>query len=692
MPLLNYGLLTGRLIDHGPQQGGNPHYLLVVKGGITDYRVAINLDSTRPQGDKPAILQYQIRDLKGSRLAGKINNQETFVLCDQDPSTPRLDYIRDGLVEMGDFQNVGFSHRRNELYKNFAAAAKLTFEKGDFVAVFGSGYPDQDDRPPGPDNNPLRSSNAFTGVDNVHMNQGSYLRVGTHESRNFQQNGINQDGAVIFFQAGGAVLAFFTKFSSQDTETDDYGNPRHTGVEKLDSEINPAVRKKLLKRNASLLKLTRTASSARKPKTDTTAPPRVQEVPISGTSGGVPTDGFVFGSPSAVEDPNHVFKDDDDSQYRNSPFVEGFAKYGVPEPVPGPRDGDYPTMSLADVLGKSAVDSIISSKQIVFHVVGDTGAPAASKLPKETSVADLMLQDFQPPDEKLQPKFFFHLGDVVYFYGEQDYYYDQFYKPYKDYPAPIFAIPGNHDGITYLPEMVSLDGFIKAFCDDKPRHWSAAGGLERSTMTQPGVYFTLDAPFVSIIGLYTNCSESYGYLDDQQKLFLYKELERLKKPRQQENICAVLLAVHHSPLSFAKGKPASQALRDTITTACEQVGYWPDAILSGHAHIYQRIVRTIKVGTDQWEIPHIIGGSGGYGVNARQEVDKQDMTALDATDSEFVLHKFYAHFGYLKLTVTPRSGSKGPTLRSEFLSPDINDGQPADVCVLDLDQHKLILA
>ena len=35
-------------------------------------------------------------------------------------------------------------------------------------------------------------------------------------------------------------------------------------------------------------------------------------------------------------------------------------------------------------------------------------------------------------------------------------YYSQFYKPYQFYPAPIFAIPGNHDGITYDETMETL--------------------------------------------------------------------------------------------------------------------------------------------------------------------------------------------------------------------------------------------
>ena len=48
-------------------------------------------------------------------------------------------------------------------------------------------------------------------------------------------------------------------------------------------------------------------------------------------------------------------------------------------------------------------------------------------------------------------------------------------------------------------------------------------------MIQPGVYFTLDAPLVSIIGLYSNCGESLGWLDEPQTSFLYNELVRLKK-------------------------------------------------------------------------------------------------------------------------------------------------------------------
>ena len=39
-----------------------------------------------------------------------------------------------------------------------------------------------------------------------------------------------------------------------------------------------------------------------------------------------------------------------------------------------------------------------------------------------------------------------------------------------------------------------------------------AGSLHRTAMTQPGVYFTLDAPFVRIIGLFSNALEDPGVI------------------------------------------------------------------------------------------------------------------------------------------------------------------------------------
>ena len=250
---------------------------------------------------------------------------------------------------------------------------------------------------------------------------------------------------------------------------------------------------------------------------------------------------------------------------------------------------------------------------------GDSGAPSAQHFAEyESKVTDLITRDATASP----PAFLFHVGDVVYFYGEENYYYGQFYEPFKAYPAPIFAIPGNHDGITYNDSMISLDSFQKAFCAPTPARWIGSGGLLRTSMTQPGVYFTLNAPLVSIIGLYSNCGESFGWLNDDQLTFLYNELVRLKGLRKN-GLPAVILAIHHFPRWFPDQKPIDPTSA-AIDAACKKAGFWPDAVACGHAHLYQRVVRQ-DTGQD---IPYVLTGAGGYAVTPGEEVGKSYMAKI----------------------------------------------------------------
>ena len=66
------------------------------------------------------------------------------------------------------------------------------------------------------------------------------------------------------------------------------------------------------------------------------------------------------------------------------------------------------------------------------------------------------------------------------------------------------------------------------------------------------------------------------------------------------------------------------------------------------------------------------------------------MKLQDTSDPQFRLHRFLAHYGYMKLTLTPPSGGENGTLRMEFFSPSINSGGAADACVLDLETHELL--
>ena len=90
-----------------------------------------------------------------------------------------------------------------------------------------------------------------------------------------------------------------------------------------------------------------------------------------------------------------------------------------------------PVMTLAQAYGSAGTkveQAIVKAGQIVFHSAGDTGATTARPgLQDEYNVMDKMVADFDEKDAKAVPQFFYHLGDVVYSFGEHIYYYDQFY-------------------------------------------------------------------------------------------------------------------------------------------------------------------------------------------------------------------------------------------------------------------------
>ena len=189
-----------------------------------------------------------------------------------------------------------------------------------------------------------------------------------------------------------------------------------------------------------------------------------------------------------------------------------------------------PVLKLGDAYGSAGAKveaAIVAAGQIVFHSAGDTGATTAKPAMKdEYNVVDKMVGDFDDKDPASVPQFFYHLGDIVYSFGEHTYYYDQFYDAFRNYPAPILAIPGNHDGLVApLPPSgaaagnpspgdprLSLSGFYANFCTTQFQHSSDAVGISRTTMIQPGVYFTLEAPLVRILGIYSNMLENPGVI------------------------------------------------------------------------------------------------------------------------------------------------------------------------------------
>ncbi len=399
-------------------------------------------------------------------------------------------------------------------------------------------------------------------------------------------------------------------------------------------------------------------------------------------------DNRLFAEVDPGRDPTTFQVDNTSQQYYNSPYF--LQHKDQIQPIPK-LNIDPPCMNLGEVLGDATVQSIQAAKVISFHTVGDTGATNVAHLADEESVADMMAADLQSGGAAA-PWFFFHLGDIVYNFGEAEYYYEQFYDPFRAYDRPIFAIPGNHDGMVYgdpTKSPSSLQAYLRNFCATQPGPSKDAGGLIRSAMTQPGAYFSLEAPMLTIIGLYSNVldggpgvisSENGHYpIPDSQIQFLQSELTRLK-PARQAGERAIVIAVHHPPVSADAKHGGSTGLSQDIDAACQKAGVWPDAVLSGHAHLYQRCTR--RVGGQ--EIPYLVSGSGGY--NAKQNVlEKTPKAPFTQGDTTLEIDPV-VEYGYMTVTVDMRSAAKLMTI--SFSSPKA--GRSHDQVTVDLVQHKIV--
>jgi hypothetical protein len=316
--------------------------------------------------------------------------------------------------------------------------------------------------------------------------------------------------------------------------------------------------------------------------------------------------------------------------------------------LPAPTGTPPFRLDLKDVVSAQAYQQIMDSKHLVFHLNGDIGGIDFA-VPQEL-VAAGMEADFQVAGRQ-PPRFLYLMGDCVYFNGEIAEYHSQFYQPYEHYPAPIFAVPGNHDGEN-LEGQPSLDGFMRNFCAAAPGiHQPEAGDVPRTAMTQPNVYWTLLTPLVSVVGLYSNVPEG-GEIRDPQTEWLVGELRSL--PAE----LPIIVTLHHPVYSADTYHSGSLRMKAILEQAATTAGRHPDLVVAGHVHDYQRLTKTLSDGT---QVPYLVTGAGGYhNLHTVMKVNGQRLiTPVQYTDNkgEAVTLECYVddRWGFLRLDVDERT-------------------------------------
>lgn len=274
-------------------------------------------------------------------------------------------------------------------------------------------------------------------------------------------------------------------------------------------------------------------------------------------------------------------------------------------------------------------------EHISFLVLGDTGEGDASQY----CVVPGLLNQADGTD------FTYIVSDVVYPAGGVNEYENKFYRPYQDYPAPIYAVPGNHDWYD------GLHGFMRHFCgarvgpqhsagksrtgslvkraalrllwreapqpdEEKLRQMRALRGRPEQQGDQPASYFALEAGPLLLVGIDTGIMER---LDHEQGAWLEWISRTSAKPK-------ILLT--GTPLySDGTRRPVPiEGSHRTVDDIVRDREHNYLAAIGGDRHNYQRY--PVRVG-DGRTIQYIVSGGGGAFLHDTHLIPRVDLSGVD---------------------------------------------------------------
>jgi hypothetical protein len=274
-----------------------------------------------------------------------------------------------------------------------------------------------------------------------------------------------------------------------------------------------------------------------------------------------------------------------------------------------------------------------------FTIVRDDPASYSFMLMGDTGEGDAPQYAVVPGFLKMSEgtRFAIVASDVIYPTGSVNEYGTKFFRPYKDYDAPIYAVPGNHDWYD------GLGGFMRVFCGapelppgTRPSPFSRAG-LRRlfwkspdvpderllaeaealrsrpsQRAVQPGPYWAIDAGPVRIVGIDTGI---LGGIDRDQGEWL-RRVSAGPKPKILVTGKPVYVDGAYHPGAIEGGGTVDDIVRDP---ACNYV-----AAIGGDIHNYQHY--PVQVGDRT--IEYLVSGGGGAFMHATHTIPRVDVAGV----------------------------------------------------------------
>jgi uncharacterized protein YukJ len=204
----SYGVLVGKIRDGQMKPAGaSPHYEIWIRGGDADFRVAVNVRSV----DGSDVLVHYDADFQNPTkrdLAALAAGAQGFTALRTGSEGDGIDFLRDALFAVADMHPIPPEGSGVTLHHLLDGQIERTKADEDAVAiVFGEFFHDQ-----GTDE--TFGFSPEQGVHDIHMMQGN--------SGSFaDDNRVNGDGALFIRFTQGETIALFTRFTVQETKTDD---------------------------------------------------------------------------------------------------------------------------------------------------------------------------------------------------------------------------------------------------------------------------------------------------------------------------------------------------------------------------------------------------------------------------------------------------------------------------------------
>jgi uncharacterized protein YukJ len=204
---LNYGVLKGTVTGH-LRDADDDHYQMLVSAGGAMFRVGVNVQSSL----RPPDLRFEsLASLPASLTKRLTALTPGFQKLPPTAGSLAQDFVRGGLVDIKGFKVVpgdkpGAANDLKDTMEQAVVAAMA--RAGSFLYAFGDrwGPEQQKDQyfkfAPG------------NGIHDIHMNQGN-------DQSHAREDGVFQDGCLIFQYPSGSWRAFFMAFQSQSFNTDD---------------------------------------------------------------------------------------------------------------------------------------------------------------------------------------------------------------------------------------------------------------------------------------------------------------------------------------------------------------------------------------------------------------------------------------------------------------------------------------